>query len=341
MLLGGYGFRKSGSVYIPREWGLINTSVGNTRLSYASSLFDTEPQGFTYINNSQVPIECGPRFSPDKTKLAVGFVSSPFFAVFNVVTNTKLSDPATLPTNSVVSVAWNPSGTRLAVAQMNPTTTCIHVYDTSSWARVCTVAPAEVPYVTDMAFTPDGTKLAIATYSDVRVVDATPSSGAWVKINGPTLRAGSSGAISVCCPTNDRVVYGGRGGTPYIWTMSLTDFTTAAPGNQAGGDIKLMALSHDKSKVAVLGGTTLDVFTINPSTGVLSRKTRAAVQPVPLGLSWSTDDTKLLAISNMSIVYYADGNPPVAIADPINEANLTMVAVPTYGYGNGANQLCS
>lgn len=95
-------------------------------------------------------------WKPDGTRLAVGMTSSPYIAIYDTSTlpYTKITDPATMPTNSypAYECAWNPDGTKLAFDRL-------WIYDTTATPYTLISVPTGSKHG-GCAWNNDGTKIA-------------------------------------------------------------------------------------------------------------------------------------------------------------------------------------
>lgn len=126
------------------------------------------------------PFAC--KFSPNDLLCAVAGTSSPFLAIYNTATWTKIANPSTLPAGAARDCAFNPAGTLLAYA--HSTSPRITIYNTSTWAKLANPSTLPPNNGTACSFNHDGSLLAVGHSSSPFITVYETS--AWAKLTNPS-----------------------------------------------------------------------------------------------------------------------------------------------------------
>ena len=160
-------------------------------------------------------------FSPDGSRMAVGWANYPWFRIFNTATGALVFDTPGWATATIYSIAWSPDGSKLAIG--GNITGYLKIYtDTTRWSAYVTPSSGPVAMVYSLSWSPDGTKLAAGAgkngFSALTIFTAplwsrsTPSvtpkteyaygvafspSGKWLAVAGAQANYSSEGALCV------------------------------------------------------------------------------------------------------------------------------------------------
>lgn len=336
MMLGGYGFKKSAAGaagYAGRNaFVFVAGGTNQNKLVRCDKDFgqiqELGDQAIYFFTS-------GPKLSPDRNLVAVGASVTQKFRVYDIsgaswVTKANVANPPESDFN-VYALAFNPSGTRLAVATHTCVTTSISIYNTTTWARVATIPQSQNQFCYDICYNTDGTKLIVAGYDYVNVW--TVSGDNYTKMNGTSLPSGASNVVAVCpvSPTHVACV-----GSSRVWLLNLTTLAnTVANYSNAVGGHNALHTSLDKS---VLFQTNTDygltAYTIGAGPS-LTRINTNAVAFAASGFAVSPDGTKALGVTNGSMeVANLQSMPPYRSGYATSLSSYFCVSTNNYGGGD-------
>lgn len=204
--------------------------------------------------NKQLPIQLAITnyateiaFSPDKTKVAVSYGSSPYLKVFNVSDWSDLPRGGANPTNVVYGCAYSPDGALLAAA--TSASPYIYIYNTSDWTGFSpSVVPTAASY--SCAFSPDGSLLAVSFAGGARLIVYNTSDWSTVTIAGgnpPTV------VQKICFSDDGSMLAVASTNTPYLTVYDTSDWSklTIPVGSRPTASVYHIDFSPDGSLLAV------------------------------------------------------------------------------------------
>jgi hypothetical protein len=179
----GHGSSPFLTVYNTSDWSKVSASFGLTQSARRPSfspdgsllavpasiissgnilqVFSTSTWSAVHSSSVTATTSTGgdARFSPDGTRLAVAFSTTPFLRVFNVSDWSSVSIAGGAPTGAGSGCDFSPDGSRLAVA--HTTSPFMTVYNTSDWSKVTISGGNPTGNGLGIRYNPEGTLLAI------------------------------------------------------------------------------------------------------------------------------------------------------------------------------------
>lgn len=223
--------------------------------------------------------------------------------IINFERASKVANPATLPTNSGRAVAFNPSGTLLAVGSVgSPNFLTVYSISGGTLTKIADPSPMPPAAVYDVAFNHDGTQLAVAHDTSPYVTLYTVSGETLSKDGGNPATLPTGGATSVAFNHNGTLLAVGHDNTPYItiYTVSGTTLTKLTnPSPLPPGDLTDVTFNSDGTLLAMAhsGSPYMTVYSVDGTT--FTKLDAPAVIPASNGysVSFNQDDT-LLAVGH-------------------------------------------
>lgn len=226
----------------------VEFSANNQWLAVGGASTGDKLRVFNTSDWSEVTISTQPstqvqiiKWSPDNTRLVVGTSGTPYIHIYNTSDWSKLSNPTTLPSTGLVSIAINPASTRCVVGPG-----ISRVYDMSDWSSVANSLSGGI-YGAD--FSLDGSKL-VVSLGTVTPRVREYETGTWTQVSTP------ASDVAGVPSTKDSVVHLGthcvfsHATTPYVTvyeTSGWTKVTTGTSGGEPSQQINSISKSKDGS----------------------------------------------------------------------------------------------
>ena len=138
--------------------------------------------------------------------------------------NSRIANPASLPTGNGYGVALTPDGTVMAVAHANSPYITTYEWDGEAWVKRPDPASLPAGIGSGVALTPDGTVMAVVHYGSPYVTTYDWIDGEWVKRPNPTSLPTDTGR-GVALTSDGTVMAVAHYSSPYITTYMGLPFT--------------------------------------------------------------------------------------------------------------------
>jgi hypothetical protein len=257
--------------------------------------------------------------------LAVGHDLTPFITIYNqeIDTFTKLADPADLPTDAGLGVAFSSDDTYMAVA--HDLTPFITIYKRSGDTFTKLANPAALPTGTGIgiAFSSDDTYMAVGHSLTPFITIYKRSGDTFTKLANPAALPTGTGR-SIAFSSDDTYMAVAHDLTPFItiYKRSGDTFTKLAdPAALPTGTGRSIAFSSDDTYMAVGHSLTPFITIYKRSGDTFTKLADPAALPTGtgLGIAFSSDDT-YMAVGHVGTpfitVYKRSGDTFTKLADP-------------------------
>lgn len=242
------------SLHVSPDKLKLATAFGDTSpLVYTLSTLATISTGITLPGMSMA---C--EFSPDGLYLAIGHYTSPYISVFRVSDWAKLSNPASLPSGNVSSVAWSPDSSKLLCACENGS---FKLYDVAAGALTAATGPAtwSGSYIYAIAWSPDGTKIACVGDASPYVISLDVAGG-YSKTNVGSAPGGY--CQDVAWTPNSDCFYVACSAAPGVFRFEKDDLArTGISTGVHNASAQSIAVSSNGDEVALSGSTGIKFVT--------------------------------------------------------------------------------
>jgi WD40 repeat protein/serine/threonine protein kinase len=214
-----------------------------------------------------------------------------------------LLDPATGKTllslfgnsNSVLSVAWSPDGSRLASTTRGDGR--IVIRDTAIGGRIIREFRGHLGSVRSLAWRPDGSRLASAsTDGTVKIWDVLSRSTSYHALRQP-----DQAKTIAWSPDGTQLAVAGRRTFPWIRDFTRGGVSVAMDAGYSPVTM-MVAWSPDGSRLATAGGKGLVVF--DPATRLPAWQDPATSPPITRAVAWNPAGTRLAALKDGTLTLW-------------------------------------
>lgn len=246
-------------------------------------------------------------WSPDQRFIAFGSSSSPYISVYNFTGEslTKISNPTTLPTSSIVSCEWSPDSRYLAVASLTSPYVLVYRFDGTSLVKLANPTSIPTSSARVVRWSPYGTELIVGTETSSPYFYAYSFKNETLSpITLPAV-VPTSNVLSASWHPEGNFVSIGVASSPFLFNYSFDGLSFTKVNTPAvAPSYSASSVSFSPNGLTLAVGTygTEGLLTYSYNAGTLTKEptfndTQLSSSPEITGVSWSPDSS-YIAISH-------------------------------------------